>query len=298
MRHALAVFAVLHGLAHLPGWQTRLHGGWVWLALVGAFGACAAGIWLRSAWWLAALTATVAGSVVSCAKAWPEARYGLAANAVALVLITLAIRFPGEHAAVLPGELDQLWNSPPAVRLVMQGEIRLGGRWHPFAGEQVISGKQGMIWSATVSLFGFLPIQGSDRIIGGAGRMSWWLFGLLPVARAKGPDVTRSALARWEGEALAWLPEAASSTSGIRVETDSQGRVRSFSFDRWGNPDGGAWRLLPFGVMVEEERIFAGRTIPSRIRAGWYFDRDRFERDGEFFRAAITSAVWRTTSRR
>jgi uncharacterized protein DUF6544 len=45
-----------------------------------------------------------------------------------------------------------------AVRLRMHGEIRLG-RWFPFTGEQVIRRDWGMIWRATVRMWG-VPVRG------------------------------------------------------------------------------------------------------------------------------------------
>ena len=54
-----------------------------------------------------------------------------------------------------------------AVRLRMHGEIRLKG-WLPFEAEQVISVQRGMIWKATVRMYG-LPIRGSDSLLDGAG---------------------------------------------------------------------------------------------------------------------------------
>jgi len=48
-----------------------------------------------------------------------------------------------------------------------------------------------------------------------------------------------------------------------------------------------------FGGILEAEGTFEGCTIPTRIRAGWYFGTDRFETDGEFFRATIDQAAFR-----
>jgi hypothetical protein len=45
--------------------------------------------------------------------------------------------------------------------------------------------------------------------------------------------------------------------------------------------------------VTEEEPTFSGFTVPSRIRAGWYFGTERFERDGEFFRATVEEAEYR-----
>lgn len=199
-----------------------------------------------------------------------------------------------------------------AVRLEMHGEIKLGS-WRKFTAEQVIHSRRGMIWAASVKMFG-LPVTGFDRIIDGEGEMRWKLLGLIPVVTGKGPPVTRSALGRVAGESV-WLPSVLllpgavwsepdpahphvqvteyGETTDIGLAIDGTGRVASVKLQRWGNPDGGPYRYVDFGVLAEEERTFDGYTIPSRIRAGWYFGSPRFELEGEFFRAEIDRAEYR-----
>ena len=58
---------------------------------------------------------------------------------------------------------------------------------------------------------------------------------------------------------------------------------------RWGNPNGEPFQRYPFGASVEQERAFAGITIPSALRAGWWWGTTRQE-EGEFFRAQIIDA--------
>jgi hypothetical protein len=48
-------------------------------------------------------------------------------------------------------------------------------------------------------------LSGFDRYADGRVEMRWKLFGLLPVMRAAGPDVTRSAAGRAAAETI-WLP--------------------------------------------------------------------------------------------
>jgi hypothetical protein len=45
----------------------------------------------------------------------------------------------------------------------------------------------------------------------------------------------------------------------------------------------------PSGVAIEAEKTFAGVTIGSQLRAGWWWGTDR-QSEGEFFRATITGA--------
>jgi hypothetical protein len=62
---------------------------------------------------------------------------------------------------------------------------------------------------------------------------------------------------------------------------------------RWGNPDGSEQGYAKFGVVLEDDRRFDGFTIPTRIRAGWFFGTERFDSEGEFFRAVIDDADYR-----
>ena len=204
-----------------------------------------------------------------------------------------------------------------AVRLKMHGEIKLK-KWIPFTAEQVICWEHGLIWTATAWMNGFLPIVGSDCIIDGIGGMQWKLLGLFPVMTASGTDLTRSAIGRLQAESV-WLPSVfygddVSWTStelsdldsnlhssfvvqGDRAELDftmdRSGRLKTTKLPRWGNPEGAEFHYVDFGGILEEEGTFGGYTIPTRLRAGWYFGSKRFESEGEFFRATIDDAIYR-----
>jgi hypothetical protein len=199
-----------------------------------------------------------------------------------------------------------------AIRLDMHGEIKLQ-RWLPFTAEQIIVWDRGFIWSATVRMFG-MPIRGSDRLVDGKGAMQWRLFGIIPVMAASGPDITRSAAGRVAAEAV-WLPsvlcdddmlwatsdashlharfKAHGEPADLELVTDERGRLETIKLPRWGNPEGANFHYADFGGIVEEENTFAGYTIPTRLRVGWYFGTDRFESEGEFFRATIDDATYR-----
>lgn len=199
-----------------------------------------------------------------------------------------------------------------AVRLQMHGEIKLKN-WIPFQAEQVICWKHGFIWSATAWMNG-LPIVGSDRVIDGIGAMQWKLLGLFPVMTASGSDITRSAIGRLQIESVclpsvfcsqevSWtsldksLLRSSFVVQGQRAELDltldSKGQIKTFQLPRWGNPEGAEFHNVDFGGIVEEEGTFCGYTIPTRLRVGWYFGTERFESEGEFFRATIDRAIYR-----
>jgi hypothetical protein len=196
----------------------------------------------------------------------------------------------------------------------MHGTIRmkLGGAWMPFTAEQVLAPPIGFVWRARAGK-GLMRFSGSDRYADSAGAMDFRLWGLLPVARASGPDVARSARHRLAAESF-WLPssllpsetvrwrgidddhaEATVTIDGEAVQVvfrvDGAGAVRSVHLDRWGTPDGGAPAPHPFGGSLEQPRRFGACTIPTRVSVGWFHATDRAEH-GEFFRATIDHAEY------
>jgi hypothetical protein len=211
-----------------------------------------------------------------------------------------------EHA-IAPGTV-----LASSVRLRMHGQIKLE-RWLPFVAEQVIRGGQEMIWRAAVRRSG-MTIRGFDRFVDGEGAMQWKLFGIIPVMKASGPNINRSAAGRVKAESV-WLPSilcgddvswtaedslhpnahftVRTDTQPLALTIDDKGRLKSIKLQRWGNPEGGEFHDAPFGGVVEKEGTFGGYTIPTCVRIGWHFGTDRFEPDGEFFRATVDDAKFR-----
>jgi hypothetical protein len=194
-----------------------------------------------------------------------------------------------------------------SVQLQMVGVIKLG-KWRPFTARQVIRIGHGFVWEAKVPV-GFTFISGFDQIVDGHGEMNWKLHGLLKVMGFTGADVSRAAEGRLACE-LTLLPSALcdpnyhwtetgeqvtvrmkgySVESKLAMNLEQSGAVESVCLDRWGNADGGDFKMMPFGGTMESEKTFGGYTIPTRIRVGWNFGNDKFEK-GEFFRAEITNA--------
>jgi hypothetical protein len=193
-----------------------------------------------------------------------------------------------------------------SARLAMRGSIRLG-RWLPFRAAQVLNPHEGFVWLARVAGV----IAGSDQYLDGAGGMDWKLARLVTVAHEDGPDVSRSAAGRGGAEAI-WLPTALLPRFGVRwsahddahisvhhhlgetpidvrYSLEPSGHLKSFVFDRWGDPGRtGQWTWHPFGGVVTGRRTFSGLTIPSKGRVGWHLGTDRWVA-GEFFRYEITS---------
>ncbi|MDN5761336.1 MAG: hypothetical protein L0H41_03315 [Microlunatus sp.] len=191
-----------------------------------------------------------------------------------------------------------------SIRLEMVGQIKIG-RWLPFRAQEVLSPHRGFVWRARVAGL----MVGSDRYVARRGAMEWKLASLLPILRACGSDLSRSAAGRAGGEAI-WLPTALLPRFGVtwtaaaeefieasfdldhlpisvRYQLHSNGGIRSVSFDRWGDPDhSGTWAWLPCGGEVTSEASFAGLIIPSSGSFGWHYGTDRWP-GGEFFRYRI-----------
>jgi len=216
------------------------------------------------------------------------------------------IRFdPATAPASLRALLAPGVNVPRAVKLVMRGEIRIG-RWRSFRATEVIDVERGFVWRAGVGGL----IFGADSLVDGAGKLRWAILGVLPVAKASGPDVTRSAIARWLLESI-WLPSMLLPENGARwngssvslsrfgeegtilFELDAKGRPKSLRMRRWGDPaNTGTFDDHWFGGTVGEYRCFDGVSIPTRAQVGWHFGTEHWS-EGELFRATITEARFR-----
>lgn len=199
------------------------------------------------------------------------------------------------------------------ARLRMHGEIKLKS-WLPFEARQVIRADAASLrWEARVQQ-GPIVMTGYDQMLDGLGQMRWRIFGLLPLVKASGPDVTRSAAGRLAGE-LCWLPTAmlacqadwsapepdvavASVTildrrHDVVLRVGEDGGLKSIQFQRWGDPGGGPFREETFGGDVRRVGSFQGLTIPTEMSLGWFYGKDRYEKEGEFFRVKLDSVEYR-----
>lgn len=201
-----------------------------------------------------------------------------------------------------------------AAVLQMQGEIQTapGGAWWRLDAREWLVPDEGFLWAARAGA-GLVRFSGADWYLDGAARTEFRLWGLLPVARASGPDVVRSARGRLAGEMI-WCPAALLPDRGalwerlddrtarvtrtvggelipLTLTVDAEGRLRSAVLPRWGNqtPDG-RFATVPFGVDVLEERTFGGYTVPARVSGGWWHGTDRAF---DFFRPVISDVQYR-----
>jgi hypothetical protein len=199
------------------------------------------------------------------------------------------------------------------VTLEMGGSLRLqpNGAWLPMEARELLSLPGGFVWRATARQ-GLLWFSGVDSYLDGRGQTRFWLCGLIPIVRAGGPDVSRSARGRLAGEAI-WNPAALLPQRGVSwahvdqqsaratlaiddepislsLTVEPDGRLRSVQLERWGDRnEAGHYAPIPFGMDVLEERDFGGYTIPSRIAGGWWYGTDRFF---DFFHGVIRRAVF------
>jgi hypothetical protein len=201
-----------------------------------------------------------------------------------------------------------------SVCLGMAGEMRLGSdqRWLPLRARQVLAPPDGFVWEASAG-DGLLRFVGADSYANGRGRMVFRLWDLVPIVRATGPDVSRSARGRLAIESI-WQPASLLPQRGVTwtsiddqtaqatVTIDGEsipltlsiapdGRLRSVVMERWGNstPDG-EYALIPFGADVLAESIYDGYTVPSRLRVSWWYGTDRAF---PFFRARLVNVTYR-----
>jgi hypothetical protein len=201
-----------------------------------------------------------------------------------------------------------------SVSLEMSGTMRLkpGQEWMPMKASQVLAPPKGFVWRAEVG-DGLMRFSGGDHYANGSGRVRFWLWGIIPLVRQEGPNVSRAALGRMVCETI-WLPssllpqrgvkweasddESARATMKIGEETitlnlfiEPDGRLREIRILRWGNQtEDGSFGYIPFGGQIQEERALGGYTIPSRVNVGWWIGTDRYF---EFFRAQIENAAFR-----
>jgi hypothetical protein len=193
-----------------------------------------------------------------------------------------------------------------AARVRMRGQLKLGARWLPFRAHEVLAPRAGFVWAARVAGL----VTGSDHYVDADGALDWKLLGLIRVMHASGPDVARSAAGRGAAEGV-WVPSALLPRFGVdwssetddhivanyRIDDvdlelhcrlDAEGRLRSITFDRWGDPDEtGSYGQHPFGVEVTGYDAFGPYAVPSAGRAGWFPHSDRWP-ESVFFRYQLT----------
>jgi hypothetical protein len=235
-------------------------------------------------------------------------------------------RFDPDSLAGLPSPAQRfLTRALPAgavlhevVQIRMVGEIKLAGRWHRFSSRQVLRGGVGFVWAAVVG-GRLVRFVGADVFGPLVARMEFRLYGRIPIVRAAGSDVERSASGRLAAETVAWLPQATTPQAGARwtpvddrraavtlpaggrdvrveVTVDEAGRLRELVLMRW-NDSADPPVESPFGGEVHSlAPADDGVLVAAAGTVGW--ERGTPEQtDGEFFRYRITDVAFGSRAR-
>ena len=190
------------------------------------------------------------------------------------------------------------------VVITMTGQIRIG-RWRPFTARQILRAGVGYVWKPVVGGH-LLRFVGADVLGPDEARMDFRLHGLVPVARASGPETARSATGRLAAETVAWIPQAATPQAGavwaaaddhraivtldtagrrndVEVTVDAGGRLRAIRLDRW-NDSSKPPALEPFGGDLTTELVTeAGVRVAGKGTIGWGYGTTAWD-TGQFFR--------------
>jgi hypothetical protein len=184
----------------------------------------------------------------------------------------------------------------PVSEIRMSGEITLGTREQPtyltMRAHQILASPHGLVWRLRARR-GAVRISGSDGVSGNESWSRFWLFGVLPVARA-GPsaDHLKSAFGRAVAESVFFAPAALLPASGVTweavkdnvaratvrhngmaqsvdVTVADDGRPTMVVLSRWSDANAERiYRYQPFGGYLSEFRDFHGYMLPTRIEGG------------------------------
>lgn len=195
------------------------------------------------------------------------------------------------------------------VEIGMQGEIGLGTReapgYRPMTARQVLAPPHGLVWQLESG-----AMAGSDAALPGRSWTRFWLFGLLPVVRASGPDHLRSAFGRVVAEGAFWVPasllpgghvrwkpldensaRATVSTGGLEqsvdITVDEHGAPTKVVIQRWSNVNAEqAFRAQPFGGHLSRFEWFDGYRLPTHVEGGNHIGTPAYF---PFFKADVTA---------
>jgi Family of unknown function (DUF6544) len=145
------------------------------------------------------------------------------------------------------------------VRFSQQGEMRLApdAPWRPFRAEQWKSGSSiDFRWRAWFRMVPFAPVLVADSFERGAGALTAAAFGLIPVARGRGPDFDRGEVMRALAE-LPWRPFAFGRLAKVAWEAAGEGGLRA-TFD-----DGRTRASVDLDI-DGEGRVLGGSAIRPR----------------------------------
>lgn len=196
----------------------------------------------------------------------------------------------------------------PTVDLEMTGEIKLGPIWMPFEASQILHAGLGFVWRPIVG-GRIVRFSGADSLGPDGARMEFRLHGKIPIVKASGPQVDKSAAGRLAAETVAWLPQALTPQAGatwapiddvsasvaiatpsgpidVEVLVDEDGRLKSMKLQRWNESADPPQHEAFGGAVLSEYTTCVGVRIAGSGIVGWHWDTDDQD-DGIFFRYTI-----------
>ena len=198
---------------------------------------------------------------------------------------------------------------PGIVRITQTGEMQLKpGRWLPFeATQEAQVGRVEFAWRARFALAPLIGVRVNDWFREGEGSLEGRLFGVIPVARATGPETARSEAMRYLAE-LPWFPpailgnddlawreldhasvevatEVGSSEAAVTLRFDEAGDiVAAFAPDR-PRQEAKAFADRPWTGSFADYRELGGVRVPTRAEVSWELPNGPFA----YFRAQVTT---------
>jgi Family of unknown function (DUF6544) len=306
--------------------------GVLWLVGAVLFLVTAGSIFIWPRWWWALGAVAVLVSLAVIVPSWADAKFGVLANLLLSIGIlfgfliqgpyslrteydhdvtrALARRAPGglvvTESTLVPlptpvqrflrasGVVGQarVWN----VRARMHGRIRSspGGRWMPFTAEQYnFYDEPSRFFYMNASMLQ-VPIQGYHRYVGTSATMRVKAAGLVTVAEASGPEMTRAetvtmlndmcllAPAALVDPAIVW--DAVDARTARATFTHAGQTIRAeLSFNETGalvdfrsddrlqtSPDGQTLRPMPWSTPLGGSRTFGAIRLAARGEARWH----------------------------
>lgn len=183
-------------------------------------------------------------------------------------------------------------DTPVASRCVIEqeGEMRMSedGGWMPFTAEQWFeTTRVAFCWHARVKMAPLVTAVVEDAYEEGHGRLDAKVWGVVPVARARGLDIDRGEVQRYLAE-LAWNPWAITRNHELRFAEGVDGPVRvwcrdpgthvDLRFDDDGNIAGTFTRTrkrdggepCPWEGVYADHADVGGLRIPTRAEVTWH----------------------------
>ena len=329
--HLLGAAKAFHWL-EVPQLEQPISGaaGLLWLAAAILCLATAVALLVWPRWWWAIGAAALLLSVAAIAGSWQDARAGMAVNALVLAGVAFGVLSQGPGSlrrafdqdvsarvqsggaglvteadlAHLPGPVRRYLNAAGVVgrprvrnyRVRMHGRIRSGPErpWMPFTAEQYnVVAPAARLFYLNATMFA-VPVQGYHRYLDGEASMLVKAAALVPVARARGPEMTRAetvtlfndmcllAPATLVDPAIEWREVDAATVTGrftnaghtveARLVFDGAGQLTNFISDDRSQAaaDGSGLRRLRWSTPMRGVRAFGDVLLAADGEARWH----------------------------